>query len=152
MKRGSVGIPALPTYEATAFRSKNLVPKFFQKLNPRVSFLLHSCVLPSLKGLANEVEPADHLSGGEEGRVDGLVARVIEGGAERGCVVGRRARAQEVAVRVVDALVEHRNKPNEPALEIVRTALLALRAVEAVEPKSAKPQRGKPGRRARVPK
>jgi DNA-binding transcriptional LysR family regulator len=50
------------------------------------------------------------------------------------------------------ALVEHRNKPNEPALEIVRTALLALRAVEAVEPKSAKPQRGKPGRRARVPK
>src|SRR6266699_1545730 len=38
------------------FRSKNLVPKFFQELNPRVSFLLHSCVLPSLKGLANEVE------------------------------------------------------------------------------------------------
>ena len=26
------------------------------------------------------------------------------------------------------ALIEHRNKPNEPALEIVRNALLALRA------------------------
>jgi DNA-binding transcriptional LysR family regulator len=36
------------------------------------------------------------------------------------------------------ALIEHRNKPNEPALEIVRNALLALRAVEAVEPKARK--------------
>ena len=33
------------------------------------------------------------------------------------------------------ALIEHRNKPNEPALEIVRNALLALRPVEANEPK-----------------
>jgi hypothetical protein len=29
------------------------------------------------------------------------------------------------------ALIEHRNKPNEPALEIVRTALLGLRASAA---------------------
>jgi DNA-binding transcriptional LysR family regulator len=34
------------------------------------------------------------------------------------------------------ALIEHRNKPNEPALEIVRNALLALRTVGAVEPKT----------------
>jgi DNA-binding transcriptional LysR family regulator len=39
------------------------------------------------------------------------------------------------------ALIEHRNKPNEPALEIVRNALLALRAVETSEPK-AKRRRG----------
>ena len=39
------------------------------------------------------------------------------------------------------ALIEHRNKPNEPALEIVRNALLALRAVEPSEPK-AKRRRG----------
>jgi hypothetical protein len=32
------------------------------------------------------------------------------------------------------ALIEHRNKPNEPALEIVRNALLALRTVGAIEP------------------
>jgi DNA-binding transcriptional LysR family regulator len=47
------------------------------------------------------------------------------------------------------ALIEHRNKPNEPALEIVRNALLTLRAVEAVTPKVKlkipKLQRGKSG-------
>ena len=47
------------------------------------------------------------------------------------------------------ALIEHRNKPNEPALDIVRNALLGLRAVEAVEPKARlktpKPRRGKSG-------
>jgi DNA-binding transcriptional LysR family regulator len=32
------------------------------------------------------------------------------------------------------ALIEHRNKPNEPALEIVRNALLGLRTVGTVEP------------------
>lgn len=30
------------------------------------------------------------------------------------------------------ALIEHRNKPNEPALEIVRNALLAFRTVGAI--------------------
>jgi DNA-binding transcriptional LysR family regulator len=39
------------------------------------------------------------------------------------------------------ALIEHRNKPNEPALEIVRNALLTLRAVEAIEPKTPKRRR-----------
>ena len=34
------------------------------------------------------------------------------------------------------ALIEHRNKPNEPALDIVRNALLGLRAVEAVASQS----------------
>ena len=47
------------------------------------------------------------------------------------------------------ALIEHRNKPNEPALEIVRNALLGLRAAEAVAPKASlktpKPRRGKSG-------
>jgi hypothetical protein len=47
------------------------------------------------------------------------------------------------------ALIEHRNKPNEPALDIVRNALLGLRVVEAVEPKvkrkTPKPRRGKSG-------
>jgi DNA-binding transcriptional LysR family regulator len=33
------------------------------------------------------------------------------------------------------ALIEHRNKPNEPALEIVRDALLTLRPVETSESK-----------------
>jgi DNA-binding transcriptional LysR family regulator len=42
------------------------------------------------------------------------------------------------------ALVEHRNKPNEPALEIVRNALLALRTVGAVEPRTHKRRRDKP--------
>jgi DNA-binding transcriptional LysR family regulator len=43
------------------------------------------------------------------------------------------------------ALVEHRNKPNDPALEIVRNALLALRTAEAVEPARHKRRRNKPG-------
>jgi DNA-binding transcriptional LysR family regulator len=49
------------------------------------------------------------------------------------------------------ALIEHRNKPNEPALEIVRNALLALRAVEASAPKANKRRRNKATRRARAP-
>lgn len=43
------------------------------------------------------------------------------------------------------ALIEHRNKPNEPALEIVRNALLTLRATEAVAPGTPKRRRGKAG-------
>jgi hypothetical protein len=42
------------------------------------------------------------------------------------------------------ALIEHRNKPNEPALEIVRNALLALRPVEAIESGTQKRRRNKP--------
>jgi DNA-binding transcriptional LysR family regulator len=42
------------------------------------------------------------------------------------------------------ALIEHRNKPNEPALEIVRNALLALRPVEATESRTQKRRRNKP--------
>jgi DNA-binding transcriptional LysR family regulator len=54
------------------------------------------------------------------------------------------------------ALVEHRNKPNEPALEIVRQALLGLRVNEAPAPKERGPQlrqRGSalPMRRAKSP-
>jgi len=49
------------------------------------------------------------------------------------------------------ALIEHRNKPNEPALEIVRNALLTLRTVGAIEPKTHKRRRNKPSRRARTP-
>jgi len=49
------------------------------------------------------------------------------------------------------ALVEHRNKPNEPALEIVRNALLTLRAVEAIEPKTPQRRRNKPSRRTSAP-
>jgi DNA-binding transcriptional LysR family regulator len=49
------------------------------------------------------------------------------------------------------ALIEHRNKPNEPALEIVRNALLALRAVVASAPKANKRRRNKATRRARAP-
>ena len=56
------------------------------------------------------------------------------------------------------ALIEHRNKPNEPALEIVRNALLALRSDEAIAPKAgnkagnkaSKSPRAKPGRRDRA--
>jgi DNA-binding transcriptional LysR family regulator len=48
------------------------------------------------------------------------------------------------------ALVEHRNKPNEPALEIVRNALLTLREVEPIEHKTSKRRRNKPSRRARA--
>jgi DNA-binding transcriptional LysR family regulator len=39
------------------------------------------------------------------------------------------------------ALIEHRNKPNEPALEIVRNALLGLRTVGAIERKAHRPRR-----------
>jgi DNA-binding transcriptional LysR family regulator len=46
------------------------------------------------------------------------------------------------------ALIEHRNKPNEPALEIVRNALLALRAVETSEPKAKRRRGNKTTRRA----
>jgi len=46
------------------------------------------------------------------------------------------------------ALIEHRNKPNEPALEIVRNALLALRAVETSAPKGKRRRGNKATRRA----
>jgi len=39
------------------------------------------------------------------------------------------------------ALIEHRNKPNEPALEIVREALLELRTEGAIAPKVGKRRR-----------
>jgi DNA-binding transcriptional LysR family regulator len=42
------------------------------------------------------------------------------------------------------ALIEHRNKPNEPAIEIVRNALLALRADGAIASRTHKRRRGKP--------
>jgi DNA-binding transcriptional LysR family regulator len=42
------------------------------------------------------------------------------------------------------ALIEHRNKPNEPALEIIRNALLALRPVGAIESRTHKRRRNKP--------
>jgi DNA-binding transcriptional LysR family regulator len=42
------------------------------------------------------------------------------------------------------ALIEHRNKPNEPALEIVRNALLELRTAGASEPKRRKRRRSRP--------
>jgi DNA-binding transcriptional LysR family regulator len=48
------------------------------------------------------------------------------------------------------ALIEHRNKPNEPALEIVRTALLTLRNHGPIEPKKEKRRRNKPGRSTRT--
>jgi DNA-binding transcriptional LysR family regulator len=41
------------------------------------------------------------------------------------------------------ALVEHRNKPNEPALEIVRNALLTLRTDGLIEPGKDKRRRNK---------
>jgi DNA-binding transcriptional LysR family regulator len=41
------------------------------------------------------------------------------------------------------ALIEHRNKPNEPALESVRNALLTLRTVGATESRTHKPRRDK---------
>ena len=46
------------------------------------------------------------------------------------------------------ALIEHRNKPNEPALEIVRNALLTLHAHGPIEPGKDKRRRGKPARSA----
>ena len=42
------------------------------------------------------------------------------------------------------ALIEHRSKPNEPALEIIRNALLALRPVEAIGSRTHKRRRDKP--------
>jgi DNA-binding transcriptional LysR family regulator len=48
------------------------------------------------------------------------------------------------------ALIEHRNKPNEPALEIVRNALLTLRIDGAIEPETPKCRRNKPSRRSRT--
>jgi DNA-binding transcriptional LysR family regulator len=48
------------------------------------------------------------------------------------------------------ALIEHRNKPNEPALEIVRNALLSLRPAAAIEPNPGKASRHKSGRRPRA--
>jgi hypothetical protein len=45
------------------------------------------------------------------------------------------------------ALIEHRNKPNEPALDIVRGALLSLRAAETIEPVTDEPRPKKPGQR-----
>jgi DNA-binding transcriptional LysR family regulator len=42
------------------------------------------------------------------------------------------------------ALIEHRNKPNEPALESVRNALLSLRTVGASESRTHKARRNKP--------
>jgi DNA-binding transcriptional LysR family regulator len=39
------------------------------------------------------------------------------------------------------ALIEHRNKPNEPAIEIVRNALLGLRTTVANEPRTRRPRR-----------
>jgi hypothetical protein len=38
------------------------------------------------------------------------------------------------------ALVEHRNKPNEPALEIVRNALLGLQLNEEIAPRRHSPK------------
>jgi DNA-binding transcriptional LysR family regulator len=46
------------------------------------------------------------------------------------------------------ALIEHRNKPNDPALEIVRNALLALRAVEGTDTERTTTKRKHPGQRA----
>jgi DNA-binding transcriptional LysR family regulator len=43
------------------------------------------------------------------------------------------------------ALIEHRNKPNEPALEIVRNALLELRTIGVVQPSKHKPRRNRRG-------
>ena len=39
------------------------------------------------------------------------------------------------------ALIEHRNKPNEPAIEIVRNALLGLRTIVANEPRTRRSRR-----------
>jgi len=51
------------------------------------------------------------------------------------------------------ALIEHRNKPNEPALDIVRQALLELRADAVIEPKiQPKIQPGTDKRRRNKPR
>jgi DNA-binding transcriptional LysR family regulator len=47
------------------------------------------------------------------------------------------------------ALIEHRNKPNEPALEIVRNALLALRTDGAIDLRETKRPGAAPQRRSR---
>src|SRR5437868_72583 len=49
------------------------------------------------------------------------------------------------------ALIEHRNKPKEPALDIVPSALLALRAIETIEPGSHNGRVKKPSRRGGEP-
>jgi len=48
------------------------------------------------------------------------------------------------------ALVEHRNKPNEPALQIVRNALLALAAPAAVSSKKMRSRQIKSRKSARI--
>jgi len=48
------------------------------------------------------------------------------------------------------ALIEHRNKPNEPAIEIVRNALLTLRTDGPIEPRKDKRGRNKPSRSTRT--
>jgi DNA-binding transcriptional LysR family regulator len=48
------------------------------------------------------------------------------------------------------ALVEHRNKPNEPALQIVRNALLALAAPAAVSNKKMRSRQIKSRKSARI--
>jgi DNA-binding transcriptional LysR family regulator len=45
------------------------------------------------------------------------------------------------------ALIEHRNKPNEAALDIVRNALLTLQTAGTAEPQTRKRRRNKPNRR-----
>jgi DNA-binding transcriptional LysR family regulator len=47
-------------------------------------------------------------------------------------------------------LIEHRNKPNEPALDIVRNALLTLRSGEVGEQKASPGRRNKSSRPARA--
>ena len=54
---------------------------------------------------------------------------------------GLIVRSVRPAVPCTLALVEHRNKPNEPAQEIVRNALLALREAEACAPTGAMSKR-----------
>src|SRR5437868_960405 len=46
------------------------------------------------------------------------------------------------------ALIEHRNKPNDPALTIVRNALLTLQTVATVQPAAAKRRQKKRARGA----
>jgi DNA-binding transcriptional LysR family regulator len=44
------------------------------------------------------------------------------------------------------ALIEHGSKPNEPALEIVRNALLSLRTTGTTEPRASKRRQSRPSR------
>ena len=46
------------------------------------------------------------------------------------------------------ALIEHRNKPNDPALTIVRNALLTLQTVGTIQPRAAKRRQNKRARGA----